>query len=51
MTILKEKLWKWWNNLENKYETLIKYYPNSSVVFIESLLEIYNKENNTNYKL
>ena len=43
MSITKQKLLEWWNNFESKYDILTKYYPNSTSVFTESLLIMYNK--------
>jgi hypothetical protein len=39
-----EVIVKWWDNLENKFDVLTKYYPNSSSIFEKGLKEIYLKE-------
>ncbi len=35
-----EVIVKWWDNLENKFDVLTKYYPNSSSIFEKGLKEI-----------
>lgn len=39
-----EVIVKWWNNIEDKFNMLTKYFPNSSSVFDSGLKEIYLKE-------